>query len=192
MENLNHKSVESHQLPRRSRYYQALIDTDYMDEGDSYRNLPDSHVMFICTFDPFGLGLSQYTFCEKCEEDHELKLNDGTVKIFYNCSYDGEDIPDNLREFYDYVENGNAGNELTKRIDEAVVKSRKNSVWRSQYMKERIVLQDARDEGKTEESFDRIRNMLSRGKTVEEIVDFCGYPVELVKKVEESMLAATN
>ncbi len=192
MENLNHKSVESHQLPRRSRYYQASIDTDYMDEGDSYRNLPDSHVMFICTFDPFGLGLSQYTFCEKCEEDHELKLNDGTVKIFYNCSYDGEDIPDNLREFYDYVENGNAGNELTKRIDEAVVKSRKNSVWRSQYMKERIVLQDARDEGKTEESFDRIRNMLSRGKTVEEIVDFCGYPVELVKKVEESMLAATN
>ena len=59
-------------------------------------------------------------------------------------------------------------------------------------MKERIVLQDARDEGKTEESFDRIRNMLSMGKTVEEIVDFCGYPVELVKKVEESMLAATN
>lgn len=59
-------------------------------------------------------------------------------------------------------------------------------------MKERIVLQDARDEGKTEESFDRIRNMLSRGKTVEEIVDFCGYPVELVQKVEESMLAATN
>lgn len=196
MENLNHKSVESHQLPRRSRYYQASIDTDYMDEGDSYRNLPDSNVMFICTFDPFGLGLSQYTFCETCEEDHKLKLNDGTVKIFYNCSYDGEDIPDSLREFYDYVENGNTGSELTKRIDEAVVKSRKNSVWRSQYMKERIVLQDAREEGReegrTEESFDRIRNMLSRGKTVDEIVEFCGYPVEIVKKVEESMFVTAD
>lgn len=196
MENLNHKSIESHQLPRRSRYYQASIDTDYMDEGDSYRNLPDSSVMFICTFDPFGLGLSQYTFFETCKEDHELKLNDGTVKIFYNCTYEGEDIPDSLKEFYDYVENGNAGNELTKRIDEAVARSRKNSMWRSQYMKERIVLQDAREEGKeegrSEESFNRIRNMLSRGKSVEEIVDFCGYPVELVRKVEESMLAATN
>lgn len=200
MENLNHKSVESHQLPRRSRYYQASIDTDYMDEGDSYRKLPDSNVMFICTFDPFGLGLSKYTFCETCEENHELKLNDGTVKIFYNCTYGGEDIPDNLREFYDYVENGNAGNELTKRIDEAVVKSRKNSVWRSQYMKERIVLQDAREEGfeegieqGLEQGIERgIRNMLSRGKSVEEIVDFCGYPVELVKRVEDSMLAATN
>ena len=63
-------------------------------------------------------------------------------------------------------------------------------------MKERIVLQDAREEGReegrSEESFNRIRNMLSRGKSVEEIVDFCGYPVELVRKVEESMLAATN
>ena len=114
-------------LPRRSRYYQASIDADYMDEGDSYRNLPDSSVMFICTFDPFGLGLSQYTFFETCKEDHELKLNDGTVKIFYNCTYEGEDIPDSLKEFYDYVENGNAGNELTKRIDEAVARSRKNS-----------------------------------------------------------------
>ena len=200
MENLNHKSVESHQLPKRSRYYQASIDTDYMDEGDSYRNLPDSHVMFICTFDPFGLGLSQYTFYETCEEDHDLKLNDGTVKIFYNCSYDGEDIPDNLREFYDYVENGNPGSELTKRIDEAVVKSRKNSVWRSQYMKERIILQDARVEG-FEEGVERgieqgieqgIRNMLSRGKSVEEIADFCGYSIELVKQVEESILTISN
>ena len=39
---------------------------------------------------------------------------------------------------------------------------------------------------------ERISDMLRRGKTVDEIVDFCGYPVELVKKVEESMLAATN
>ena len=63
-------------------------------------------------------------------------------------------------------------------------------------MKERIVLQDAREEGReegrTEESFARIRNMLSKGKTVEEIVDFCGYPVELVKKVEESMCVTAD
>ena len=78
-------------------------------------------------YEELCLGLSQYTFYETCEEDHELKLNDGTVKIFYNCTYAGEDIPDNLREFYDYVENGKAGSELTKRIDEAVVRSRENS-----------------------------------------------------------------
>ena len=30
--------------------------------------------------------------------------------------------------------------------------------------------------------------MLRRGKTVEEIVDFCNYPYELVKKIEEDLL----
>ncbi len=31
--------------------------------------------------------------------------------------------------------------------------------------------------------------MLRKGKTPEEIVDFCDYPPELVKEVEESLLA---
>ena len=37
---------------------------------------------------------------------------------------------------------------------------------------------------------DVIMDMLRRGKTVEEIVDFCGYPYDQVKKVEESLLAS--
>ncbi len=155
----------------------------------------DSNVMFICTFDPFGLGLSQYTFYETCEEDHELKLNDGTEKIFYNCTYAGEDIPDNLREFYDYVENGKAGSELTKRIDEAVVRSRKNSTWRSQYMKEKIVLQDAREEGfeegieqGIEQGIERtiitlICKKLIKGKDAVAIADEIEEPLERVSKI---------
>ena len=38
MENLNHRSVESHQLPKRSRYYQGAIDIDFMDRGNSFRS----------------------------------------------------------------------------------------------------------------------------------------------------------
>ena len=150
MENLNHKSVDSHQLPKRSRYYQGAIDVDYMDKGNSYKRLPDSSVMFICTFDPFGKGFSRYTFRENCEEDPKLKLGDGTRKIFYNCCYKGDDIPEDLRKLYDYVEGGRAESELTRKIDRAVDKSRKNTIWRTQYMKEWVVIQDAKDEGREE------------------------------------------
>ena len=50
---------------------------------------------------------------------------------------------------------------------------------------------DAREEG-LEEGGDlrdnmRITDMLQRGKTVEEIVDFCNYPYEMVRKVKESL-----
>lgn len=49
--------------------------------------------------------------------------------------------------------------------------------------------EDAREEGREEGREDDIVGMLRRGKTVEEIVDFCGYPYEQVKKVEENLLA---
>ena len=191
MENLNHKTVESHQLPRRSRYYQAAIDIDHMDRGNSYRKLPESNVLFICTFDPFGYGLGRYTFTESCEEKEELKLNDGTRKIFFNCCYKGEELTEDLRKLYDYVESGKVGNELTERLESAVKKGRKNAVWRSQYMKERVIIQDAMDEGMAQgisyRDTQMIEGMLRRGKTVDEIVDFCDYPRDLVEKIRADM-----
>ena len=54
MENPDHKTAEPHRLPGRSRYYQAAIDIDHMDRGNSCRKLPESNVLFICTFDPFA------------------------------------------------------------------------------------------------------------------------------------------
>ena len=191
MENLNHKTVETHELPKRSRFYQASIDIDFMNKGNSYRILPESNVLFICTFDPFKQGKCRYTFHERCDEELNLLLKDGTQKLFYNCTYTGEDIPDDLRRFYDYVETGEPKSELTERIESAVNKARRNEVWRTEYMKEWVVLMDAKDEGREEgrnkEIRERIQYMFRKGKTTEEIVDFCGYPYELVKSIEDEL-----
>ena len=175
MENLNHRTVESHQLPRRSRFYQGSIDIDYMNKGNSYKRLPESNIMFICTFDSFKKGLSKYTFRERCDEDNNIILGDGTRKIFYNCTYSGDDLPKDLKDFYNYVENGIEKSELTRKIDEAVIKGRKNEIWRTQYMKEWVVIQDARDEG-IEQGEDRkliklICCKLRKGKSIPQIAD---------------------
>ena len=86
-----------------------------------------------------------YTFREKCEEDADLHLGDGTAKIFFNCTYIGEDIPKDLKRLYEYINTGKAGDALTKRIDEAVVKARNIEEWRSEYVKEMVLLMDARE-----------------------------------------------
>ncbi len=39
---------------------------------------------------------------------------------------------------------------MTQKINDAVNKARKNEKWRSEFMKERIILQDARAEGREE------------------------------------------
>lgn len=150
MENLNKKTIESHQLPQRSRFYQASIDVDFLEKKNSYKTLPHSDVIFICTFDPFRQGLCKYTFHERCDEKIDIFLNDGTAKTFFNCTYDGNDVSDELKELYLYIRNGKPTGRLTKKIDEAVMIGRRNELWRTQYMREWVALQDAKDEGREE------------------------------------------
>ena len=189
MENLNHKTIESHALPKRARFYQAAIDIDYMNKGSSFKILPESTVIFICSFDPFKRGVSHYSFVEKCEECCELSLGDGTRKIFFNCSYEGDDISTELKMLYNYIMTGKAENSLTQRIEEAVVKGRKNEVWRTQYMKEWVIIQDAKEEGREEGREEIIINMFKKHKTAEEIADLCGLQLEEVKNIQNRILS---
>ena len=148
MQNLNHQAVEKLELPRRSRFYQAAMDMDHLDKGKSYRELPEGKVLFICTFDPFGLGYVKYSFQNRCEENKELCLRDGTEKIFYNCVSSSEEVPEHLKELYDYIRTGRAEGALTRKIEEAVGRARKNEEWRSEYMKELLHDDDVREEGR--------------------------------------------
>ena len=82
MQNLNHSSVQSLALPKRSRFYQSLMDNDFLEKGNSYRSLPEGRVLFLCTFDPFGQGLPQYIFENRCEGHPALTLRDGALKSY--------------------------------------------------------------------------------------------------------------
>ena len=146
MQNLNNKKIESLALPKRMRFYQASIDTDHLQKNQFYKTLPDSIILFICTFDPLGLGLSTYTFRECCKEADGLELGDGTTKILFNSTYKGKDIPENLRSLYNYIESGIITDDLTHRIDTAVQTGRYREQWRSEYMKERAMIMDILEE----------------------------------------------
>lgn len=56
-------------LEKRSRYYQALLDTSLLEPGiPNYNLLNDSYLILITTFDLFGLKKYRYTFRPRCEE----------------------------------------------------------------------------------------------------------------------------
>jgi len=73
---------------KRSRYYQSLIDTPILKSGKKtkYRNLPSTTIIFITQDDIFDRDLAMYTFAERCEEVADLRLEDGTSKIFLNMT----------------------------------------------------------------------------------------------------------
>ena len=87
------------ELPKRTRYYQAMMDMDVLNKGEFYTKLRKTYIIFICTFDPFDRNLSQYTFHETCAEDATLEMGDETTKIFLNSKGRREGIDSDLAAF---------------------------------------------------------------------------------------------
>ena len=121
-------------LPKRSRYYQGMIDLNTIEKGENYKKLKESYIIFICTFDPFHQGKAQYTFENLCLEDKELKLNDGAKKVFFNAKdyINAED--EEVREFLKYVNVEKSDNPFVKEIEDKVAQVKKNEEWRLEYV----------------------------------------------------------
>ena len=72
-------------LIKRSRFYQGVIDSSLLAPGTrSFNLLNDSCIIMITPFDLFGKGRYCYTFHPYCEEEPDLRLEDGAVRIFLN------------------------------------------------------------------------------------------------------------
>ena len=95
-------------LAKRSRFYQALIDSTLLAPGRdvSFHHLPESYLIMITPFDLWGYGKYRYTFRMRCEEQPDLYLEDGIGRIFLNTrgTNDGEVNPE-LAELLHYMEN---------------------------------------------------------------------------------------
>lgn len=95
--------ADTKELPKRSRYYSAMIDMQLLDKSVAYRHLNDTYIIFICPFDLYGLGRHIYTFDGRCREDPAIKINDGATRIFLNAKGTMDDVSAGLRAFLDYV-----------------------------------------------------------------------------------------
>ena len=93
-----------------------------------------SNEIHICTFDLFGEGRHQYTFENLCQENHEIALGDGTVKMFLNTEGTKGDISGGLKAFLDYVGGRESDSPLVRKLEAEVSRAKKNREWRREYM----------------------------------------------------------
>lgn len=121
-------------LPKRTRYYQGVIDLNIIEKGAEYDDLKRSYIIFICMQDPFDEGLHLYNFENRCREKPELLLGDETVKVFVNAAGTADDISFEMAEFLRYLKEGVGESSLVKRIDAEVEKARSHEEWRTEYM----------------------------------------------------------
>lgn len=158
--NIEMQTVKGPFLPKRSRYYQDIIDLNQLDKGEHYGQLEKSFVIFICTFDYYGEGRHIYTFENRCKENPQLAFGDDTVKIILNTKGTRQDASQELLDFLRYVENGIPTDEYTQELEKEVNRVRRNEKWRLDYMTLYLKQQESYMDGKE----DGIAEGMEKGK----------------------------
>lgn len=98
------QAAQKNFIERRSRYYHSQMDMNFISTGEDYGKLPNSYVIFVCDFDPFGEKKYCYTFESICAEDKSLVLQDGRQSIFLSTKGENEqEVPEALVNFLKYV-----------------------------------------------------------------------------------------
>lgn len=128
------QTTKNSNLPKRTRYYQGMIDLNLISRGADYNELKSSYIIFICTSDPFTLGKCKYTFTNHCEEYPEIELKDGSTKVFLNVSGDFTGLSNELINLMNYISKGDVKGEFVKKIDNEVQKAKNHEEWRDEYM----------------------------------------------------------
>ena len=183
-------------LRKRSRYNQAMVDEELLDKGSPFSALKESYVIFISPFDLFRQKRIRYTFRNRCDEDRSLELEDGAIKIFINASGIRENADPDLAAFLDLMLGKKSDNGFAKQVQKAVDVVKLDREGRHRYMtveqwiqeEAEIAAEAAEKKGREERDQEMIEEMLRRGKKPEEIADFCGYPMGLIREVEERLV----
>lgn len=126
--------IDRKDLALRSRYYQGLLDTSFLNKGQLYIDLPESFILFVCLFDLFGLGMPVYEFRNACVENPTLFLNDKCHKIFYNVWAWNRESNEKRRTLLKYFCDKKAEDDFTLDINKEVILNRQHREWRSRYM----------------------------------------------------------
>ena len=123
-------------LPKRSRYYQSLVDLELLDRGQAYDELARSYVIFICSKDLFHHGYYLYEFRNYCTQERQIELGDQAAKIFLNASGTRGDIHPPLKEFLDYVagHEPEEPSEFIVKLRTALHDAKQNREWRREHM----------------------------------------------------------
>lgn len=119
--------VEKDKLGRRARYYHSHMDMELLESGAEYDILPSSYVIFVCDFDPFEKGKYCYTFENRCLEDLELGLDDGSRSVFLSTKgKNGDKIPKELKAFLEFVGRDTPSNDM--KTEDSYVKQLQKSI----------------------------------------------------------------
>ena len=193
------QTTKMRELPLRSRYYHSEMDSYQIAEGEKYGNLKHSIVIFVCNFDLFAKNRSVYTFESICREDTEIHLQDKRKTIFININGSREDVPEELAHLLDYLKTKTPTDGFTERLEQRVLKIRRDTEWRDDYMTLEMKMDEKYEQGLKEgitkgieQGIElgigqglrvQIQKKLNKGKSISQIADECEESEDTIRKI---------
>ena len=182
--NVEAQKENTKNLPHRSRFYQALIDSKLLDPGEvDFSNMKDCYSIIIAPFDLFGRGLYQYTFQMTSAETGQ-PIEDGDTRIFLNThGKNSEDISPELKELLYYMEHTTEEISCsTSRLQQIknhvnIVKSSEEigvkymQEWEEKILEKRKARAEGRAEGETFRLIQLIKKKIQKSKSFIQIAD---------------------
>ncbi len=155
-------------LPKRSRYYADLIDTQLLNAGVDYDKLPELVTIFILSYDPFGVNSMYYEAGTVIKTHPHVPYNDGIRRIFLyvngELSEEKTEEEQKLRTLLRYIgesTEANATDDNTRKLDSIVktTKSKKDVgiIYMKSWERERELKEEGRDEERANTERERIR-----------------------------------
>ena len=187
--------VRQDDLRKRSRFYQGMLDTPILKSGKEtrYRMLPSTVIIFITQEDIFGRDRAKYTFTEQCEEVPDLKLDDGTTKIFFNM--ESKNGAPELISMLSYMKDTRLNNPdilvKDKRIVELndIVEEVKDSEeWEAVKMNIlEIGIEKGMQQGAEKKMLELVEKKLKKGQTISQIADALEEREEKIQEIADSI-----
>lgn len=179
-------SDNSNWLPKRTRYYQAMIDLNSLVKSANYKTLPEAYIIFVCTFDPFDKSRKVYTFTNQCREEN-FELKDGSTKIFYNTTGTIGELDEDIENFLNYIETKAVKGKFARKVAEEVERLKAHDALKLEYMSYFARMTDERDDARVQTLSENIRSLINKeGWTIHKAFDVLGVSPEDRVAVEKS------
>lgn len=114
--NLEIQRAETLDHARRTRFYGAMIDSEYLKKGKMYDEMPDVHIIYISETDIWKAGHTSYQV-EKYFKDTDIAYDDGIHVLYVNTAINDDSEAAAMMQYFKTAnpEDMSQGN-LSKRV----------------------------------------------------------------------------